>query len=336
MGDPVPSALKKQVEDIMAQANGVSPDPTPAPQAPEAPAPAPSAEPTPTPDPQPTPQPTPVPSANTPAAPDSDWKHRYEVINGKYIKETARLRDQARTLESRVNTLEGMLEQARQTPTAPAPTIASPTPAAPSVPASGTITDEMVQAAVSADQIEEFGIEFWRNTMKASQAANASMSVSSSATDQELKQVKATLEQQQQERFYSDLAGLVPNWEQVNSSDEFEAFLTERDALSGVTYGALLNEHAKRYDPVLVANIFNAFTSRSANPAALADPVASQVMPPTRATGQPADPSGGMSMAEYQDRLLALTAAGLSPLELLKKKDELVAEFKAGQAVQTG
>jgi hypothetical protein len=93
-----------------------------------------------------------------------------------------------------------------------------------------------------------------------------------------------TLEQQ----FYAALKGLVPDWEQVNTNDNWLQWLAETDPVYGMPRQAALDNGRKNLDVQRVANVFNAF--KAAHPVKQQDSLASQVAPTTVASPAPVTP----------------------------------------------
>jgi len=320
MDNPVPSALQAAADEAMRTEPNPASAPTPVETPPSVePAAAPPAAPA-TPaqpiNPAQPPVATPAPDSAPAPAPAVDWKHRFDVVNGKYVKETARLRDQ-------VNQLTAKLEQATQ---APAPAAPPPTVTPQATPAN-EITDEMVKSIATAEQIDEDGIDYWRTVIKAQRA----LAATNTGTSEEVKELRQSIEQQAEDRFYADLTQLVPDWQTVNAMDEFDAFLEEVDPLSGFSYGALLNEHVKSRDPVRVSNLFAAFAKRnpSQTPTAPTDSTSEQVVPPNSPAPEPQAAPVGMTDDEYVAELQRLITSGLTPMELEIQRKDLIARYKA-------
>lgn len=97
--------------------------------------------------------------------------------------------------------------------------------------------------------------------------------------------------QAREDRYLAELAGLVPNWEQVNARKDWADWLLAVEPASGRDYDALLKEAHAAGNAARVAWFFKQFAAGSnARPQAPADPREQIVQPDTRgaSAGDPA------------------------------------------------
>lgn len=263
----IPRAVEKQAqlaEDLYKQAygntDGTPPaapvEPTPEgvpPQNQEATPPAePPAAPT---DGKPTDQNTPAPAEpNTPENddgkpkpkfPDADpnsntWEQKYKVIANKYSAEIPRYAQEVRGLKERIADLESKLTEAKSQPTQSAP----------------------VQK-VKPEEIEEYGDKFYDFVKRA-----ASEVVPAGAGNSEVEKLKESVEEvsktQQRiarTRFFEELGKLAPQWEALNTDQDFLTWLNGIDSLSGRARQDIFDDAYGQLDAWRVANFFNGFTS---------------------------------------------------------------------------
>jgi len=232
-----------------------------------------------------------VPAAAAPppgAQPVDTTAHSLRVLQGKYNTETRELRNQVNELLAQNRAFMAALS-AR--PAAPA---AAPAPAAPRTP-----RERAIAAGFTEKEIDEFGEDLVnmvtrtaeniagpqiaelrrQNAQLAGQVQNTVQSVTRSAAD----------------RFWDDLADAVPEWAEINASQEWLDWLTQRDVISGGTRNDGLQKAFAAHDARWAAGIFEAFKAEDARTRPTAgqrhvDP-ATLVAPGQPAAGTPA-PAG--------------------------------------------
>lgn len=96
------------------------------------------------------------------------------------------------------------------------------------------------------------------------------------------KQTTLSLEQ----LFWKDLASQVPDWNEINNSDKFLAWLAEVDPVFGYPRQAALQDAQNKFDAARVAAMFKTFKSMNTPPVVQqqANPLAAQVAPSTTAS----------------------------------------------------
>lgn len=253
----VPQALQNEYAELKAEQASFENTKEPV----EAEVPAPEIEP----EPEPTPieEPTPKPVATPPQEPDM-YKHKFDVINGKYKAEGERYRQKIASMESHMANLEAKAAEATKTDI------------------SSVLTDEereMSEVGSIADKIALARIEEMRNQY-----------------DHELTQLKSQFESSQaqqdvavEERFWRELDSAVPDHEAVNKSDDWQKWLGHIDPLVGMSRQALLNEASANNDAGRVVSFFKAYKSQSGKRTTVVPSVDSQVTPPTQ--GNEASPA---------------------------------------------
>ena len=65
--------------------------------------------------------------------------------------------------------------------------------------------------------------------------------------------------------FFGELETLVPNWREVNDSQDFQNWLLETDQLSGMTRQSYLEDAQRNSDARRVAGFFNVWANKSGN-----------------------------------------------------------------------
>jgi hypothetical protein len=290
VGDPIPDGFvpvdltrgDPRAATPPAPASVAAPEPptnpsprwTPASQASQAPQPAARQQVAP-----PAPAQTPPPGAE----PVDNSDQRYRVLQGKYNSETRELRGQVADLIAANRAMMTALSQRPAVAPAPAP-----------APAPKTQRERALAAGFSEKEIEEYGEELVGIMLRTAQNV-AGPQVE--ALRQENARLASTVQNTVQtaartahERFWDDIEELVPDWSEINASQEWLDWLQQRDVISGGTRNDGLQKAFAAHDARWAAGIFDAFKAEH-----------SQAPQPT-AGGQhidpatlvaPARPSGG-------------------------------------------
>ena len=193
------------------------------------------------------------PAEQTPATdlldgkPASYWKHRFDVLQGKYNAEVPALR-------------KDLTEMQKQIKTAAIP--------------DGTAVNR-AQTAVSdltPEEIEEFGPELVDMIRRV--AGNVAMQSQPQQPDgmqEMLDRMKAQDEDRRQDveaTFWSRLEQAVPRFREINSDPAFHAYLSEVEPLSGSTRQNLLLSAQEDLNAARVIAVFNNFGTPKQQPAA--------------------------------------------------------------------
>lgn len=165
----------------------------------------------------------------------SYWRHRFDVLQGKYNAEVPALRKEIATLTSQV--------------------------ASSAKPESAIQRAQDAMSDLTEDEIDEYGpdlVNFIKRV--AGNAAN-------SGGDGDIQKMKAQLEQLQDDktqdataRFWVDLETQVPNFRAIDPDPSFHQYLAGVDPLSGMTRQQLLVDAQRALDPYRVAAIFKSFS----------------------------------------------------------------------------
>ena len=177
------------------------------------------------------------------------WKHRHDVIQGKYNREVPELHQKVRALEKQLSDKDTELATAKQA--GPEPTDGNGNLDLNRM--RETYGDEMVDDLVALIQ---------------SQAGSAT-----AKTPEELEQLNQRLssieEDRQvdaQARFWVDLKRLVPDFKQVNQDPGFLNFLAGFDPQTGEQYQQSLSSAQQSNDAYGVAEVFKLYKERSGKP----------------------------------------------------------------------
>lgn len=224
---------------------------------------------------------------------DETYRRRYEVLNGKYAAEVPRLHAQLRETTTQLQAMAAEIERLRSAPQAPA-------------------------APEKDTDAETFGEDLTEAIdRRAERKAQAIVAEQTHQLVQYIKKLESQLgtvnqqvEVSAQDRFYGQLARLVPDYEAVNQDHGFLQWLGEVDPVYGVPRQVALDSAAQRMDADQVANVFNAYktlTSKQVNSVhkqQVRQELQRQVAPSTTKSNSSA-PSGVqyMTLAEYERAL---------------------------------
>ena len=247
-----------------------------------------STEPTPAPEPQ-TVEPEQVVTTQpaAPVAPEVDWKHRYETLQGKYNAEVPRLNEQNRVLGERLNQLAAELQQLKARPVEP--------PKAP-------------EPVVSDKEKQEYGEDLIEVMQRV--AAHSARQVAAEAAKvvepvkRELEQVQAHQRMTAEELFFARLKEQVPDYQQVDARDDWKLWLLQR-AAPGVAFTRqdALQAAYTNGDVGAMAELFNAFKSTLTPAPAVPSPqaeLARQVAPARSKAASAPVGEKVWTMAEYE------------------------------------
>ncbi len=179
---------------------------------------------------------------------EETFEQKYRSLQGKYNAEVPRLHADRRELSNRVQQLEQLIASMNA---APAPQQA---------PAQSLITEQ---------DVEDYGdsIEVMRKVFREEM----------SSKDAEINDLKRLVRQMQgtvipqvhqlsqshavsnEQRFWADLQTAVPDWQDINGSQEFQAWLLEVDPLTGIPRQTYLDDAQRNMDARRVANFFTAW-----------------------------------------------------------------------------
>jgi prefoldin subunit 5 len=193
--------------------------------------------------------------------PAVDYEQKFRTLQGKYNAEVPRLHDQVRQLSADVRKLteeKEAAQEARETVSAAA--------------------DEL-NKEVYAEYGEEFEkmaetINLLKTQLTAVTKENASLK--DSVGDLEVSSSQAV-----QDRFYSDIAAVVPNWKEINADPKFLDWLTTIDPMTELSYQDYLNHAADNLDSAKAINIFKQYNESTIQPQMQQERVERQVQPVT-------------------------------------------------------
>lgn len=263
---------------------GFNPQPPTEPQRPAAAAPQPA----------PVTQQTPAPLGN-----EDTSEHRFKVLQGKYNAEVPRLHKQTQEQDRQIRALQDQLT-ATQTLLA---SVAQP-PAPAQVPQDPRLVTDKEVTEFGADLVdmvkraalEAVGpkIRTLEEQFRPTAQAVQQMAPVVQHTAQESHQTSADFAE---EKFYNGLDSAVSNWEQINTSPEFQTWLEQVDPYAGAQRGVMLAAAYKVHDLPRVVAFFTGFMKEYA------------AVAPTGQQQAPA-PTGQTQQGTPQISLASLAAPG--------------------------
>jgi hypothetical protein len=219
---------------------------------------------------------TEAPRAQTPEAPPSapqggegdPWEHRYRSLKGRFDTQTTMLQGQ----ESRISQLEGLIATIRTAPQN------NPPPQA--------------QRLITPEEERDYGVDFLEVvSKKAREDLGPQLQQISSRLDNISTRLEVDEDQRiesAQQQLWSYLDEQVPDWQEINASDEFLQWLALPDEFSGVIRSTLITQAFERHDAPRVARFFNGFLAEEAAATGTQRPGAGP-----RAQAPPAPPPNG-------------------------------------------
>lgn len=193
------------------------------------------------------------------------WQHRFQVLQGKYNAEVPALREEIRNLQTQLQQ-----QPAQQSGKA------------------GEIADTLT-SQLSEEELEMLGpdlVQVIQKLVRPQQADNGEVE----QLKQELNSIKQSEQEHAQAEFWATVNSRIPDWRQLQSTPEAQAWLAAIDPLSGVTRNQLLinaQHDLKAYQVVEIFNQLRQATAGNASriPAEKVTPRQSRVTTTTQPQG---------------------------------------------------
>lgn len=270
----IPEAVRKAAEAAEAAQRAAYPDQTPADPAPkpptnpdtiviaDPPAPAPAAPVTPVSnEPPPAPQPAPTPA---PTPQDEDWKHKFNSEHGR----RQRLEVQLAQSNDRIALLEASLEELKSRPMQVPP--AAPT----------KLITEQEESEFGAEMLDVMG----RRAKEIVSPELAELRNTVARLTQQLEGTTTANARTAKATMLATMDSAMPDWRQINVSDEFKSWLALPDKYFGASRQSALTRAYEQNDTERVLNFFRGFVSELAAgaPATPSTVDATPAKPPAR------------------------------------------------------
>lgn len=229
----LPQSIQRQLDaadSLLAQANAPAPETPPAPEPQPTPAPAESAAVSPSPEVAPAP----------PAVPEETWQHKYKTLQGLHNVQATQMRElkeRQRQADLRAQELAQELERLKQPVEKPG------------------VTDPK--------DVETFGADLvamvTRVVDRKIDAISGVLDAKLKSVDERLSGTAQVVAKSAEEIFFERLTAAVPDWEVLNSDDEFLLWLTEVDPVYGMPRQHALDAAHRELNASRTANVFLAF-----------------------------------------------------------------------------
>ena len=169
----------------------------------------------------------------------SYWRHRFDVLQGKYNAEVPALRKEIATITEQLASADKQK--------------------------SGTAIEQAHSAVsdLTADEIEEYGPDLVKFIQRVATGASKGSGGDLSEIKGELDQMREEKRQDAEARFWSDLEAQVPTFREINANQAFHQWLAQIDRLSGQTRQQLLVDAQHAFDPYRVAAVFKSFSAEA-------------------------------------------------------------------------
>jgi hypothetical protein len=181
------------------------------------------------------------------------WKQRAKVAEGRLSKEMPRMAQTIRELKDQLTAAEQKLRDAQSAQAV------------------------SLESVVKPEEVEQYGKDFIDMVGRVARSATPGV-------DQSLKQqVEESSEQTRKltrQRFFEELGRDAPQWEKLNTNEDFLAHLSGLDPYTGRTRQELFDDAYQKLDAWRIANFFNSFSeSRRSSPEPQTPSLADQVTP---------------------------------------------------------
>lgn len=185
-----------------------------------------------------------------PSQADSDWKARFQGSQAAYNRDVPRMRGELETANGQIETLQTQIDELKELVNK------APEPAA-----------ESAALELTAEEEEQYGPGWVAMMQKIAQGSNSEMAKQIVDLQQELANVKIGQKQivehavvSDEDKFFSTLDAQISNWEKINESPKFHAFLDEEVAYTGKTRRFFLDKARSNLDSGKIIKIFTDFT----------------------------------------------------------------------------
>lgn len=188
-------------------------------------------------------------------APEDVVLQKYKTLQGMYNAEVPRLHAQNREMQQRIQQMEQLLSSiSAQQAAASAPPV-------------------QVEKLVTDKDVEEYGdsLEVMRKVSReevgsvAQRIAQLEKMISQLQSNV-VPQIQAVAQKQAvsaEQQFWADLSAAVPNWRDVNDSQEFQSWLLEVDPLTNISRQTYLEDAQRGLDARRVGNFFRAWLDKT-------------------------------------------------------------------------
>lgn len=215
--------------------------------------------------------------------PDQDalyWRHRYDVLQGKYNKEVPALHQEVKQLKQDIADKDARIVELEQAGGQGQP---------------GQLSDDKLK-----QMRVDFGDDLVDAMLDLARSGGGGGSDEVARLRQELDEIRQKEQQREQEtledakaRFWSTLEAQVPQWREINASPAFHQFLAQPDERTGQPRQKTLEAAQQALDPAPVVTIFRSYQQQAGAQQTPPAPNPDDVEPPRSRASDPAPQGQG-------------------------------------------
>lgn len=210
---------------------------------------------------------------DAPAA-DTDWEHKYKTLQGMYNAEVPKFSKKAKTLEEENTSLRAILASLETAAVDPA--------AAPAE----QPADVDIMSLIKPEEVEEYGADLIdvikRAARQSIQPELQRLQKENDALKGSIGNVSKTMGESARKSVISSLAEHVPDWQEINSNENFLNWLDQPDLFSGQPRQDLLTQAFGNNDAQRVIAFFKSYIDETAVVQPTTTPTRTAVQPPVR------------------------------------------------------
>ena len=184
----------------------------------------------------------------------TNWQQKYKTLQGMYNAEVPQLKQLVQEQGAKINQFERLMasinQQNQQQQQAPQPILSE---------------KEVEEYGESIDIMRKVTKEETGNLLGEVSALKAQIAQMAQNTVPQVQQLASQVGDTQEQLFWSKLATIVPNWQELNEDENFQNWLLEVDPLTGMTRQAYLEDAQRRYDVDRIAAFFTTWSDLNGN-----------------------------------------------------------------------
>lgn len=185
--------------------------------------------------------------APAPSPEPVDWENRYKALKGNYDRDISDLRGRLDKANTTIENLNSLIVQMGQEKPKPEKEPETEKPG-------GQVPSDAAMKGLNPSDFEGYGDEMIAMVKVVNEQAGLIQKLK-----EQIGNTENRITETDQDRFFSNLAKAIPDWEKVNTDTRWLAWLAEADPMSGVQRQVLLDNARDQFDAQRAARIFNAF-----------------------------------------------------------------------------
>lgn len=180
------------------------------------------------------------------------WEQKYKTLQGMYNAEVPRMKAENRELNARVAQMEALFSSMSSNPEqSESAKLKQPTAANP------LITDQDVEAYGDSIDVMRRAAreELAQSNARVAQLEQQIQQMRTSVVPQ-VSQMAHAQAQSAEQKFWADLSGKIPEWQNINNNQDFQSWLLDIDPLTGISRQTYLEDAQANLDANRVAQFF--------------------------------------------------------------------------------